>query len=204
MTNSSCKLVKQAFDLDGFFEEELVEHQAVAKATHLKLKESFKVLVGRCKNSLLNGGKLILFGNGGSAADAQHLATEFTVRYRTNRRPLAALALTTDTSTLTAIGNDFGFESLFSRQLQALAKPEDMVIAITTSGKSPNIIEALKMAKNLKVPAAALTGGMGGDLQGLADPLLIVPSQTTSRIQEMHILLGQMLCGALEYELDLI
>lgn len=145
----------------------------------------------------------MFFGNGGSAADAQHLATELTVRYKTDRKAIAAIALTTDTSALAAIGNDFGFDQLFSRQIEALGKPGDIAIAITTSGKSKNIINALQQAKAMGIITAALGGKGGGDLPGLADPLLIVPSQTTARIQEMHIMLGQMLCGAIEVRLGL-
>lgn len=194
----------QPFDLNAFFEAELQEHQEVAKATRANLEQPFIEWVEAAAESLSKGGKLIFIGNGGSAADAQHLATEFTVRYRQNRRPMAALALTTDTSTLTAIGNDFGFNDLFSRQVEALAGPHDLLIAITTSGKSPNIIEALKKAKSLGVKTVGLTGNAGGDLPELSDILLVVPSKTTSRIQEMHIMLGQMLCGALEYKMGLI
>lgn len=194
----------QPFDLNAFFEAELQEHQAVAKDTQTMLEEPFIAWVEAAAESLNKGGKLIFIGNGGSAADAQHLATEFTVRYRTNRRPMAALALTTDSSTLTAIGNDFGFNDLFSRQIEALGGPNDLLIAITTSGKSPNIIEALKKAKSLGIKTIGLTGNTGGDLPGLSDILLVVPSKTTSRIQEMHIMLGQMLCGALEYRMGLI
>jgi len=160
-------------------------------------------MVDLCAASLRAGGKLLFFGNGGSAADAQHLATELTVRYKSDRKAIAALALTTDTSALTAIGNDFGFEQLFARQIEAVGRPGDVAIAITTSGKSPNILLALRKARALGLAATALAGKGGGELFGLADPLLVVPSQTTARIQEMHITLGQMLCGALEIELGL-
>ena len=145
----------------------------------------------------------MFFGNGGSAADAQHLATELTVRYKTDRAAIAALALTTDTSALTAAGNDLGFEQIFARQIEALGRPGDVAIAISTSGKSPNIIAALRQAKTMKLVTAALAGKGGGDLPGLADHLLVVPSDVTARIQEMHITLGQMLCGAMEIELGL-
>jgi D-sedoheptulose 7-phosphate isomerase len=145
----------------------------------------------------------LLFGNGGSAADAQHLATELTVRYKKSRAPIAALALTTDTSVLTAAGNDLGFERIFARQIEALGKAGDVAIAISTSGKSPNVIAALRQAKAMRLITAALGSKGGGDMAGLADHLLVVPSDTTARIQEMHITLGQMLCGALEIELGL-
>ncbi|CAE7449188.1 gmhA [Symbiodinium sp. KB8] len=143
-------------------------------------------------------------GNGGSASDAQHLATELTVRYKENRAAIAAISLSTDTSALTAIGNDFGFEFLFSRQIEAIAKPEDFIIGITTSGKSPNVIKAFEQADKMGIPYGALTGKDGGDIKNIKGPLLIVPSNTTARIQEMHIMLGQMLCNAIEYELGLI
>ena len=145
----------------------------------------------------------MLFGNGGSAADAQHLATELTIRYKKNRAAIAALALTTDTSALTAAGNDLGFEQIFARQIEALGRKGDIAIAISTSGKSPNILAALRKAKTMGLVTAAFGGKGGGDMAGLADHLLAVPSATAARIQEMHITLGQMLCGAIEIELGL-
>jgi D-sedoheptulose 7-phosphate isomerase len=190
-------------DLDQFYAAEFTEHALVAQATARELRQPFVALLACCLESLRGGGKIFFFGNGGSAADAQHLATELTVRYKSNRKAIAAIALTTDTSALTAIGNDLGFDELFARQIEALGKPGDVAIAISTSGKSPNILKALKQAKSMGIVAAALGGKGGGDMVGLADPLLIVPSETTARIQEMHITLGQMLCGALEIELGL-
>lgn len=190
-------------DLTAFFGAELDEHASVVAATRA-LERPFARLVEVAVEAVRCGGKILFFGNGGSAADAQHLATELTVRYVTDRTPIAALALTTDTSALTAIGNDLGFEQLFARQIRALGRPGDLAIGISTSGKSPNVLAGLKVAKDLGLGAAALTGNDGGALQGLADPLLIVPSATTARIQEMHITLGQMLCGALERQLGLV
>lgn len=190
-------------DMKAFFAAELDEHASVLAATRA-LEQPFARLVEVAVATVRGGGKLLLFGNGGSAGDAQHLATELTVRYVKDRAPIAALALTTDTSALTAIGNDLGFEQLFARQVRALGKPGDLAIGISTSGKSPNVIAALKAATEIGLVAAALTGNDGGALKGLADPLLIVPSRTTARIQEMHITLGQMLCGALELELGLV
>ncbi|MEQ8746020.1 D-sedoheptulose 7-phosphate isomerase [Pyruvatibacter sp.] len=185
----------------SFFDNEFEEHAAVLAATRDVMRDPFEALVAVCADSLKSGGKLLFFGNGGSAADAQHLATELAVRYVGDRPAIAALALTTDTSALTAIGNDLGFEQLFARQIEAIGKPGDVAIGITTSGTSPNVIAGLKQARTMGLVAAALTGKQGGKLPGLADPLLIVPSTTTARIQEMHIMLGQMLCGALEAEL---
>ena len=191
-------------DLGAFFEAEFAEHAAVAAATAAALAEPFGRLVGHGLRAIQGGGKILFFGNGGSAADAQHLATELTVRYVRDRAPIAALALTTDTSALTAIGNDLGYDQVFARQIQALARPGDLALAITTSGKSRNVVLALQAARDLGVVPAALAGKGGGDLLGLADPLLVVPSETTARIQEMHITLGQMFCGALERSLGLV
>lgn len=190
-------------DLAAFFKAEFAEHTDVARKTESALGAAFAGLVGACVTSLRSGGKLLFFGNGGSAADAQHLATELAVRYKANRAAIAALALTTDTSVLTAAGNDLGFERIFARQIEALGRPGDVAIAISTSGKSPNVIAALEQARAMQLVTAALSGKGGGDLKGLADHLLMVPSGTTARIQEMHITLGQMLCGAIEIELSL-
>lgn len=188
-------------DLARFFASEFDQHQATVQATRDALAEPFARLVEACVASLNHGGKVLFFGNGGSAGDAQHLATELAARYITNRPAIASVALTTDTSLITAIGNDLGFDRVFARQIEALGKPGDVAIGITTSGKSANVTRGLEQASAMGLVSAALSGRDGGDLVGLADPLLIVPSDTTSRIQEMHITLGQMLCGAIEVEL---
>ena len=189
-------------DLDAYFSSEMEEHEQVLGATREALREPFARLVSVCLKAARNGNKIVFFGNGGSAADAQHLATELAVRYERDRAPIAALALTTDTSMLTAIGNDYGFDDLFARQVEALCRPGDVVIGISTSGNSENVIRALKAARNLDAVAAGFGGRDGGRMRGLADPLLVVPSNDTARIQEMHITLGHMLCGALETELS--
>jgi D-sedoheptulose 7-phosphate isomerase len=191
-------------DLDAYYLSEFAEHERVAQATRDGLKEPFLKLVQACVKSIRAGGKILLFGNGGSAADCQHLATELTVRYVKDRKPIAAIALTTDTSALTAISNDWSFDELFARQIEALGRKGDVAIGISTSGKSENVIRGLKKAKEIGLVAAGLGGRDGGRMKGLADPLLVVPSETTARIQEMHITLGQMLCGALEQELGLV
>jgi D-sedoheptulose 7-phosphate isomerase len=190
-------------EIQAFFDAEFDEHAAVVAATRDALSGPFERLLKACVTALKDGNKLMFFGNGGSASDAQHLATELTVRYKANRPAIAAIALTTDTSALTAIGNDLGFDELFSRQIEALGKRGDVAIGISTSGKSPNVIKALRRSRAMGIVAAALGGKGGADLNGLADPLLVVPSNTTARIQEMHIMLGQMLCGAIEIELGL-
>ena len=191
-------------DLDRFFASQFDEHEAVVAATRAALAGPFARLVGVCVESIRSGGKLLFFGNGGSAGDAQHLATELAARYVTDRAAIAALALTTDSSLLTAIGNDLGFEHVFSRQIEAVGRPGDVAIAISTSGRSPNVMRALEQARAMGLVAAGLSGRDGGAMAGLADPLLIVPSAITARIQEMHITLGQMLCGAIEIELGLV
>jgi D-sedoheptulose 7-phosphate isomerase len=191
-------------DLSAFFAAEFAEHAEVTRATQSALPQQFAKLVQACVQSLRNGGKLMLFGNGGSAADAQHLAAELTIRYKTNRAAIAALALTTDTSALTAAGNDIGFENIFARQIAALGRAGDVAIGISTSGKSPNVLAALRQAREMKIVTVGLSGRTGGNLAPLCDHLLCVPSDTTARIQEMHILLGQMLCGAIEIELGLV
>lgn len=188
----------------SYLERELEEHQTVAAATLEAVAPSFGRLLAACVVSIRSGGKILLFGNGGSASDAQHLATELTVRFIANRRPIAAIALTTDSSALTAIGNDLGFDQLFSRQINALGRTGDVAIGISTSGRSPNVLVGLRAAKEMGIVPAALGGGDGGDLVGLADPLILIPSTKTARIQEMHIAVGQVLCGALEMELGLV
>lgn len=145
-----------------------------------------------------NTGKLIVFGNGGSAADAQHIAAEMLGKFRLKRRALPAIALTTNTSALTAIGNDFGYEEIFSRQLEAWAQRGDVVIGITTSGASPNVLRALSAARELGAIAVAMTGNTTERIAPLSDILLSVPSDDTPRIQEVHILLGHILCEETE------
>lgn len=151
-----------------------------------------------CVDSLLLKGKIILAGNGGSAADAQHIAGELVSRFMKNRPALAAIALTTDTSVITAIGNDYGFDHLFARQIEALGRPGDIFIAYSTSGNSSNIINALKVARSLGLVCVGFTGNRRGLMCTLCDYLLEVPSSSTPRIQEGHLLLGHTLCALIE------
>jgi len=144
------------------------------------------------------GHKALFFGNGGSAADAQHLAAEFVGRYLRNRDPMPALALNANTSAVTAIGNDYGYEEIFARQLKALANPGDVAVAISTSGNSPNVIQAVLCARGLGLFTIGITGTLGGRLRDLVDVLIAAPSEETPRIQECHILLGHALCDAIE------
>ncbi len=145
-------------------------------------------------DTLKNGGKIILCGNGGSAADAQHIAAELTGRYKSERRGLPGIALTTDTSALTAIGNDYGYDRIFDRQFEALASKDDLLIGISTSGNSKNIISALKLAKDMGCKTVGFSGRDGGAMNEVCDINLIVPSDDTPRIQEIHILLGHTIC----------
>ena len=149
-------------------------------------------------DSLRRGGKLLFFGNGGSAADSQHLAAEFVNRFLRQRGALAAVALTTDTSALTSISNDLGFDQIFARQVEALGRPGDVVVAISTSGGSQNVLRAVEMARRLGCLTVALTGGSGGALAAAADEAFVVPSPETPRIQETHITLGHALCALVE------
>jgi D-sedoheptulose 7-phosphate isomerase len=191
-------------DIADYFRTEVDEHREVIGRCTPTLAAPFGLLVEACAASIQRGGKLLLFGNGGSAGDAQHIATELTIRYRDNRPAIAAIALTTDSSALTACGNDLGFEQIFARQIEAIGKADDVAIGISTSGKSPNVLLALRHAKAMGLVTAALSGGTGGDLAPLVDHILVVPSATVARIQETHILLGHMLCGALENRLALV
>lgn len=190
-------------DIEHFINNEFNEHADVTRATLDTVREPFTRLLDHCERTIRDGGKVVFFGNGGSAADSQHLATELSIRYIKDRAPIPAIALTTDSSALTAAGNDIGFDQIFSRQVEALCKPQDTVIGISTSGNSTNVLEGLKAARSIGCTAAAFGGKDGGRMKDLANPCLIVPSHTTSRIQEMHIMIGHMLCGALEIELGL-
>jgi len=191
-------------DVAAFWKAEFTEHHETARRTEAALSDAFARLLAACVASLRSGGKIMFFGNGGSAADAQHLAAELVVRYKKDRPAIASMALTTDTSVLTAGGNDLGFEQIFARQIEAFGKPGDVAIGISTSGKSPNVLAALERAKALGLVTAAFGGKDGGDLRSVAEHALIVPCDTTARIQEMHITIGQMLCGAIELELGLV
>ncbi|MBI5145052.1 MAG: D-sedoheptulose 7-phosphate isomerase [Candidatus Omnitrophica bacterium] len=151
--------------------------------------------------SLKKGGKLILFGNGGSASDSQHIAAELVGRFRKDRLALPAIALTTNTSILTALANDYGYEVVFAKQVEALGQRNDLAIGISTSGKAKNVASAIKQAKKMGIKTAALTGGDGGELAKLADVSLVVPSLVTARIQEAHITIGHIICEMVEQTL---
>jgi len=191
-------------DIDSYFTSEFEQHRQVFEATRDRLREPFARLVGVCVRCVRGDGKIVFFGNGGSAADAQHLATELFMRYKEDRPPIPGLAFTTDTSGLTAIGNDIGFENVFARQVEALCSDRDVVIGLSTSGNSANVNRGLEAARRIGAVAAGFSGKSGGAMTDLADPLLLIPSDDTARIQEMHITLGHLFCGALEKELGLL
>lgn len=160
--------------------------------------DAINAIAALCIATLKHGGKIIFCGNGGSAADSQHLAAELVVRFKKNRGALPALALTTNTSILTAIGNDYGFDKLFSRQLESLATKKDALVAISTSGKSKNIIAAVEKAKQMGIKTIALTGEKGKALARRCDASLIVPETDTARIQEAHACVGHIICALIE------
>ncbi len=191
-------------NLHSLFETEFDQHREVLKYTQETLYKPFSVLLNITVNSLKDGGKILFFGNGGSAADAQHLSTELVVRYKKDRKPIPSIALTTDSSAITAGGNDIGFENIFARQIEALANPGDIALGISTSGNSENVINGLIKARSIGAIAAGLGGNGGGKMIETADPYIIVPSKVTARIQEMHILIGHIFCDAIEQKLDLV
>jgi len=160
--------------------------------------ESVLALLEACNKSLQSGGKVVWMGNGGSAADAQHLAAEFMVRYKNERGPLASIALTTDTSILTAHSNDYHFDTVFERQVKGLCKPEDLVIGLTTSGTSANINLALSAANEIGAYTVALTGRDGGKVKDIAKLPIIITNDETARIQEAHMFIGHWLCEAID------
>ena len=183
----------------GYFRR---SREAVQRAEH---DSSFLQTIGTIAKtiaaSLRNGGKLMLAGNGGSAADAQHIAAELLSRFKLERNPLPAIALTTDTSVLTAIGNDYGYDQVFERQVRGLGRKGDVFIGITTSGRSPNIISALKAARDSGVIAIGFTGTPGLSMQPLCDHLLVAPSDETAIIQQIHITAAHAICGLVEHAL---
>ncbi|WP_343628272.1 D-sedoheptulose 7-phosphate isomerase [Roseateles sp.] len=182
------------------FDEGLREHRALFDRLET-LRADIARVAALMADTLRASRKLMLMGNGGSAADCQHLAAEFTGRFKLERRPLAALALTTDTSALTCIGNDYGFEQVFARQVVGLGVPGDCVVGISTSGHSPNVLRALEQAKRLGMSTVGLSGRDGGAMRALCDLCLVVPHTDTARIQEAHIFIGHTWCAMVEQAL---
>ena len=184
--------------MQSIIKHEFSEHIKVTVETIKSIGKPIEIAAKICIDSLKNGNKILIFGNGGSAADAQHIAAEIIGRYKTERKGLPAIALTTDSSVLTAISNDFGYSSIFERQVEALANPGDILIGISTGGSSINVINALKLAKNIQCKTIGLSGKDGGDFNALCDVNLIAIAEDTPRIQEMHILIGHIICHLID------
>lgn len=189
--------------MSSLFLENLQQHIALFSNLD-SLNEPVARAAAIITNSLRNGGKLLLCGNGGSAADCQHIAAEFTGRFIKDRPPISAISLTTDTSALTCIGNDYSFDEIFSRQVSALGRPGDILLGISTSGNSGNVLAAVEVAHALGIQTIGLLGRDGGKALNLCKHSIVVPSDVTARIQEAHILIGHTICGMVEKELGLV
>jgi len=185
-------------ELNAFLQREAHEHRLAFDAFMGGLGAPFAQMLELWDASIRQGGKLLVFGNGGSAGNAQHLATELVVRYEKDRAAIAALALTADSLLLSAAANDLGFEALFSRQIAGLGCRGDVAVGISTSGRSPNVLAGLREARARGLHTSGLIGRDGGEMRALCDVAIVVPSQVTARIQEMHLLVTHMLCKALE------
>ena len=186
----------------SIIEFEFSEHLKTSQATLKYIADPLEDAANLCIDSLQNGGKILIFGNGGSAADAQHIAAEFVGRYKVERKGLPAIALTTDTSVLTSIGNDYGYNHVFDRQVEALANEGDVAIGISTGGSSGNVISALRLAKEMGCKTIGFSGRDGGEMNTLCDVNLVVPAEDTPRIQEMHIVIGHTICHLIDLEFD--
>ena len=186
--------------MQSIIKHEFSEHIKASQNTLDSIADQIETASKICINSQKNEGKLLIMGNGGSAADAQHIAAELVARYKTERKGLPAIALTTDTSAITSIANDYGFLHVFDRQVEALAHKDDVVIGISTGGTSPNVVNALTAANKLDCKTIGLSGKDGGDFNALCDINLVVNSNDTPRIQEMHILIGHTICHLIEQE----
>jgi D-sedoheptulose 7-phosphate isomerase len=196
-------MTPDSHEAETLLECELREHRVVFEATAGMLASPLRDTLEILETGLRRGGKLLLFGNGGSAADAQHIAAELIVRYKSDRPAMAALAITTDSSALTACGNDLGFESVFQRQIAGLARPNDVAVGLSTSGTSPNVLAGLHQARSMGIATVGLSGAGGGKMPNLCDAIIMVPSETTARIQEMHVMIGHLWCRELEQRLGL-
>jgi D-sedoheptulose 7-phosphate isomerase len=188
--------------MQSIIKHEFSEHLKVSKKTMESICKPIEIAAKICIDSLKKGGKILIIGNGGSAADAQHIAAELVGRYKAERKGLSAIALTTDTSVITSIANDYGYLHVFDRQVEALANEGDVVIGISTGGGSANVISALKLANDLGCKTIGLSGRDGGEFNSLCDINLIAIGEDTPRIQEMHILIGHIICHLIELELS--
>jgi D-sedoheptulose 7-phosphate isomerase len=190
--------VNDSPDTSSLIRSQLEELSALVSAVSRDMSADIAAVAQRSLETLRGGGKLIFCGNGGSAADAQHLAAEYVVRFARARQPLAALALTTDTSVLTAAGNDFGFDAIFARQVEALARPGDLLILHSTSGESENLLAAAETARRMGVATVGLLAKGGGRLLGRVDVALVVPTDVTARAQELHLAIGHLVCDLVD------
>lgn len=179
-------------------ELELQSHKLVIEKVINSLQQNIELACELAVNTIKQGNKIILMGNGGSAADAQHIAAEFTGRYKVERKGLPAIAVTTDTSALTAIGNDYGYQHVFERQVEALAQPGDLVIGISSTGNSENVVNAFSKAKEMNCKTLGLSGKGGGKFNSSCDLNIVIPSNDTPRVQEMHILIGHIMCQVVD------
>jgi len=186
--------------MQSIIKHEFSEHLKASKKTMESIGKPIEIAAKLCIDSLKNSNKILIFGNGGSAADAQHIAAELVGRYKTERKGLSAIALTTDTSAITSIANDYGYLHVFDRQVEALANEGDVVIGISTGGSSANVISALRLANDLGCKTIGFSGRDGGEFNTLCDVNLIAIAEDTPRIQEMHILIGHTLCHLIELE----
>jgi D-sedoheptulose 7-phosphate isomerase len=187
----------------SMFLQHVTEHQAICEWVK-SLEDDVNRVCQVISAAVKDGGKIMLCGNGGSAADSQHIAAEFIGRFTQDREPIAALALTTDTSVLTCVGNDYAFDQIFARQVKGLGRQGDVLMAISTSGHSANVINAVKQAKLLGITTIGLLGKDGGQLAKDCDLSLVIAHQQTARIQEMHILIGHIICHSVETQLGLV
>jgi D-sedoheptulose 7-phosphate isomerase len=184
--------------LDKIIFEEFNEIRSLLNPEYFTKNKNFNILIQKSLDCIKSGKKILFYGNGGSAADAQHLAAELVVKYRKKRKAIPAIALTTDTSIMTATSNDFNFENIFSRQIEAIGNKGDISISITTSGNSKNLIKAAKICKQKKIKSFCFSGNNGGKLKRYIDYPIIIPSNKTSVIQVIEIAIGQILCNILE------
>ncbi len=198
------KDVKKPFDIENHWKTMAADHMRVAEQTFNSQYPVFEKWVKAAENAIKRGNKLIFFGNGGSAADSQHIVAEMSIKLRRERSPIAALSLSLDASAITACANDYGFDQIFSRQIRTLGYGGDIAVGLSTSGNSENVIKGLKKAKRMDMMTIGLTGETGGKMQSHCDLLLNVASTDPARIQEMHITFGHMFVGALEERLGLV
>lgn len=200
--HKSLRRFRKEINMQSIIKHEFKEHLKVSKETMESISKPIEKSAKLCIDSLKNGRKILIFGNGGSAADSQHIAAEIVGRYKVERKGLPAIALTTDTSALTAIGNDYGYLHVFERQVEALANKGDVLIGISTGGTSENVISALKLANKLGCKAIGFSGKSGGELNTLCDVNIVVPSEDIPRIQEMHIFIGHTICHLIDQAFD--